>query len=103
MSFLKDLIINLKSSIIIHDNWQFRGLPLLTHFANFSPGIKISFISKGSFFRTTIPTHDDYEKTIGDIEKQFFAFSCQLKKLNADFFWTTSSPVTGYLLYFSIS
>ena len=29
-------------------------------------------------------THDDYEKTIGDIEKRFFAINCQLKKLNGE-------------------
>jgi hypothetical protein len=40
-------------------------------------------LPKGNFlFRTTTPCHDDYGKTIGDIEKQFFAFNCELKKLN---------------------
>ena len=29
-------------------------------------------------------THDDYEKTIGDIEKRFFAFNFQPKKLNIE-------------------
>jgi hypothetical protein len=36
------------------------------------------------FFRSTHPSHDDYGKTIGDIEKRFFAFTCQLKKLNGE-------------------
>jgi hypothetical protein len=36
------------------------------------------------FFRTTTPSHDDYEKTICDIEKRFFAFNYQLKKLNGE-------------------
>jgi hypothetical protein len=35
-------------------------------------------------FRTTTPCHDDYRKTIGDIEKRLFAFNCQLKKLNGE-------------------
>jgi hypothetical protein len=44
--------------------------------------------------------HDDYGKTIDDIEKRFLAFNCKLKKLNGDFFLfyrTTGSPVTGDL------
>ena len=40
----------------------------------------------GSFFRSTHPSHDDYEKTIGNIDKRFFAFNCQLKKLNGEIF-----------------
>jgi hypothetical protein len=53
-------------------------------------------------FKATTPSHDDYGKTISDIEKRVFAFNCQLKKLNGEifpFFQTTSSPVTGDLLY----
>jgi hypothetical protein len=44
-------------------------------------------IEKGIYKdKTTIyhPTHDDYGKTIGDIVKRFFAFNCQLKKLNGE-------------------
>jgi hypothetical protein len=41
----------------------------------------------GNFFlRLTHPSHDDYGKTKGDIEKCFFAFNCQLKKLNGEIF-----------------
>jgi hypothetical protein len=36
------------------------------------------------FFMWAHPTHDDYEKTIGEIEKRFFAFNCQLKELNRE-------------------
>jgi hypothetical protein len=42
------------------------------------------FYLVGPFLRTTTPSHDDYGKTIGDIEKKFFAFNCQLKKLNEE-------------------
>ena len=45
----------------------------------------------GSFFKGGHPSHDDYGKTIDDVEKRFFAFNCQLKKLNfikAGFFST---------------
>ena len=40
-----------------------------------------------SFFKATTPTHDDYRKTTGDIEKRLFAFNYQLKKLNAEIFF----------------
>jgi hypothetical protein len=39
---------------------------------------------KGSFFKSTNPSHADYGKTIGDIDKRFFAFNCQLKNLNVE-------------------
>ena len=41
-------------------------------------------ISKVVFFKEATPSHDDYGKTIVDIEKRFFAFNCQLKKLNGE-------------------
>jgi hypothetical protein len=56
----------------------------------------------GSFFLGGHPSHEDYGKTKDDIEKKFFAFNCQLKKLNGKFFIfprTTGSPVTRDLLY----
>jgi hypothetical protein len=40
-------------------------------------------------------SHDDYGKTIGDIEKRFFAFNCQQKKLYGKFYlfdWISGSP-----------
>jgi hypothetical protein len=55
------------------------------------------------FFRWATPSHDDYGKTIGDIRKRFFAFNCQLKKFNGEFFYfssdLTGSPETEDLLY----
>ena len=44
----------------------------------------LSNLSKVLFFRLAHPSHGDYEKTIGDIEKRFFAFNCQLKNLNRE-------------------
>jgi hypothetical protein len=46
--------------------------------------------TEGSFFRATTLI-DDYGKTIGDIEKRFFAFNCQLKKLKIKKFCLFSS------------
>ena len=40
---------------------------------------------KGSiFFKGGHPSHDYHGKTIADIEKWFFAFNCQLKKLDVE-------------------
>ena len=40
-------------------------------------------------------------KTVGDIDKRFFEFNFQLKKLDGEFFFgllVYRNPVTGYLL-----
>jgi hypothetical protein len=50
----------------------------------FYPGAKVIF------FRWATPSHDDCGKTIDDIEKRFFAFNCQLKKLNREKIFRTS-------------
>jgi hypothetical protein len=47
---------------------------------------QINFSSSKVVFEGTAPTDDDYGNTIGDIAERFFAFNCQLKKLNGDFF-----------------
>ena len=45
-------------------------------------------LAEGSFyFKETTPTNDDYEKTIGDIEKKILTFNCHVKKLDEDFFF----------------
>ena len=41
-------------------------------------------IAKVVFFKGGHPSHDYHGKTIADIEKCFFAFNCQLKKLNVE-------------------
>ena len=38
------------------------------------------------FFKGATPIYDDHGKTIGDIEKRFFAFNCRQKKLNGEIF-----------------
>jgi hypothetical protein len=61
--------------------------------------------SKVVFFIGHHHSHDDYEKTIYDIEKCLFAFNCQLKKLNGEFFVfhrTTGSPEINYIGIFGI-
>ena len=48
-------------------------------------GFLLKKIPWGSFFfKGTTPIQDDYGKFICDIEKRFFAFNCQLKKLNRE-------------------
>ena len=37
-----------------------------------------------NFLGGSHPSHDDYGKTIDNIEKRFFAFKCQLKKLSGE-------------------
>ena len=51
--------------------------------------VRISvMLSKVIFIlRLTHPSDYDYRKTIGDIEKRFFAFNCKLKKLNGEIFF----------------
>jgi hypothetical protein len=52
----------------------------------------------GIFFKGSHPSHDDNGKTVKTIEKLFFAFDCQLKKLNGEFFFRiTGSPVIHLL------
>jgi hypothetical protein len=51
-----------------------------------NPSIVLFVFRQGNFFRWAHPSHDDYGKTIGDIEQRFFAFNCQLKKLNGETF-----------------
>jgi hypothetical protein len=41
-------------------------------------------LAKVVVFKSTHPSHADYGKTIGDIDKRFFAFNCQLNKLNKE-------------------
>ena len=49
------------------------------------------------FFKGGHPSYDDYGKTIEDIEKCFFAFNCQLKKLNVEILWSWFDiRFTGY-------
>jgi hypothetical protein len=51
---------------------------------NLALEIRNIFQLKVVFFKGTTPIHDDYGKIIADIEKRFFAFNCQLKKLNGE-------------------
>lgn len=44
MAVLRDLVYNLKSSILIHDSWQYRALPLLAHFVNYASSDNIEVI-----------------------------------------------------------
>jgi hypothetical protein len=44
-------------------------------------------VPKGSFlFKGGHPSHDDYGKTIDDIEKRFFAFNCQKSSIEKFYF-----------------
>ena len=55
---------------------------MLPVFSNILKKNIVKVVSLGIFFKATTPTHDG--KTIGDIEKRFFAFNCQLKKPNGE-------------------
>ena len=53
----------------------------------------VKFLAKGSFLKGCHPSYDYLGKAIDDIEKGFFAFNCQLKKLIGELFNRTTGSL----------
>merc|ERR1712136_418470 len=48
MAILREIVTNQKASVFIHDTWSCRGLPLLSHFINFSQHSNLSVIYRNA-------------------------------------------------------